>query len=291
MRKGNNGKKQKYSGKQRVLVFTATLLSLGGLLYYGNTAIQVSHYEILDPKIPSEFDGFKIIQVSDLHNTLFGEQQQTLMKKIAAENPDIIVVTGDLLDFYTPDVAVAEQFIAAAVQLAPVYYINGNHESRLPIEYNNLKVSMREHGVVILENSQTQLVANGQTINLLGVNDPAFDRTPLSSEQLMKRQLTALNDNSATYTILLSHRPELFETYVASGINLVFSGHAHGGQVRIPFIGGVLAPHQGLFPKYTAGVFVEESTTMVVSRGLGNSAFPLRVNNRPELVVVTLRSK
>ena len=150
---------------------------------------------------------------------------------------------------------------------------------------------MKSAGVNILENSYSSISKENSKINIIGINDPSFDALQLygyTDQQIISKDLEKLTNNSDEYTILLSHRPELFDTYCSYNINLVFAGHAHGGQIRLPFIGGVIAPNQGFFPQYTSGLYQKGNTNMIVSRGLGNSAFPFRINNRPEIVVVKL---
>ena len=174
------------------------------------------------------------------------------------------------------------------MQIAPCYYVSGNHEARIP-EYENLKTGLETAGVVVLENERIALERNGATILLIGVDDPSFQTDYLlgDSPVVMTDALNSLTQKDA-YTVLLSHRPELFDTYAASGLDIVFTGHAHGGQFRLPFLGGVIAPNQGLFPKYDSGLYTQGNTNMLVSRGIGNSIIPIRFNNRPEIIVVEL---
>ena len=143
---------------------------------------------------------------------------------------------------------------------------------------------------MILENQKVQITREGESITIMGIDDPSFQEDYLfgDSESVARQAITDLQNESDGYTILLSHRPELFDLYVETEMDLVFSGHAHGGQFHLPFIGGLVAPNQGLFPKYDAGLFSEGSTTMIVSRGVGNSIIPIRFNNRPEIIVATL---
>ena len=150
---------------------------------------------------------------------------------------------------------------------------------------------METAGVVILEDARTEISLGGETITLIGVNDPSFRTNDLSGDSVtvMDAKLTQLHGDDNEFTILLSHRPELFDTYVKNNIDLVLSGHAHGGQLRLPFIGGLVAPHQGMFPEYDAGLYTEENTNMIVSRGVGNSIFPFRINNRPEVILIELQ--
>ena len=187
---------------------------------------------------------------------------------------------------------VALEFAWQAGKIARVYYVSGNHEARVP-EYEDLKNGLVKAGAVILENQKVRITREGESITLMGIDDPSFQENYLlgDAEGVAKQAISDLQDASDGYTILLSHRPELFDTYVDSGVDLVFSGHAHGGQFRLPFVGGLVAPNQGFFPQYDAGQFDEENTTMIVSRGVGNSIIPIRFNNRPEIVVAQLKSQ
>ena len=155
-----------------------------------------------------------------------------------------------------------------------------------------LKEKLEKEAVIVLDNKTEVLEINDAKINLIGINDPNMSYHPYALDnEKIKNELTDTNYDKNNYSILLSHRPELFDTYVDSKLDLVLTGHAHGGQVRIPFIGGLISPNQGFFPKYTGGKFKEDNTNMIVSRGIGNSIIPFRVNNRPELVVVQLKVK
>lgn len=271
--------------RRRLCVFMAVCVAIFAWLYWGNTAIQTTHIAIVSESLPEQYDGFTIVQVSDLHNASFGEGQKRLIAEVRAAAPDIIAVTGDMIDANRTDVETAMEFVYAAVEIAPVYYVTGNHEA-MTGEYAELKRQMLAAGVTILENEGVEISRAGAIVRILGLDDPA-----MSSRAAAKAALYSMmrEEGAAQYTVLLSHRPEMFSTYAASGVDLVLTGHAHGGQVRLPFIGGLYAPGQGVFPKYDAGTYVNGETTMVVSRGLGNSSFPVRVNNRPELVAVTLR--
>ena len=258
---------------------------------WANTALEVNEYEIVSDRIPEAFAGFRIAQVSDLHNKDFGEGYGQLLTLLSQINPDIIVVTGDLIDSRQTDLDVALEFAWQAGKIARVYYVSGNHEARIP-EYEDLKIGLVKAGVVILENQKVQITREGESITLMGIDDPSFQEDYLfgDSESVARQAIENLQNEFDGYTILLSHRPELFDLYVETEMDLVFSGHAHGGQFRLPFIGGLVAPNQGFFPKYDAGQFTEENTTMIVSRGVGNSIIPIRFNNRPEIVLVTLRN-
>lgn len=250
-------------------------------LYWGNTKIGVTNITVTSDNIPDEFNGFKIVHISDLHNAEFGDGQKDLIDKIEAQDADIIVITGDMIDSRRTDVDKAVELITGLGNKIPVYYVTGNHESRVR-EYNELESKLIENGVTVLKNESVKIEKDSSFINVIGVDDPSFG---MSANDIFHTVSELKTDG---YDVLLSHRPELFETYCESGAELVLCGHAHGGQVRIPFIGGIVAPNQGLFPEYTAGSYKSGSTEMIVSRGLGNSIIPLRVNNPPELVVITL---
>ncbi|WPS86274.1 metallophosphoesterase [Brevibacillus halotolerans] len=285
-----NIKKEKR--KKIVTILLVSLFAFSGWVYWGNTAIQTTKININNEKIPESFDGFTIVQVSDLHNAEFGNNQSRLLNAIKAVSPDFIAVTGDLIDSNHTDVAKAMEFINGAIEIAPVYYVTGNHEARSD-QYAKLKQQMLEAGVIMLEDEGTTIKREGASIRLFGLNDPNFTATDdaYESTAMVDTKLKAMLSKNNEYTILLSHRPELFDIYAENSIDMVLSGHAHGGQVRLPFIGGLVAPNQGFFPKYSEGVHEKEQTKMIVSRGLGNSIIPVRINNRPELVVITLDHK
>lgn len=264
-------------------------LLFSGWIWRGNTALEVNEYEMISNRIPEAFSGFRIAQISDLHNAQFGERNEGLLSLLSQADPDIIVITGDLIDSRHTDIEIALEFCESAIEIAPVYYVTGNHEARVT-EYEDLKNGLEENGIVILENEKVRLSRDEEYITLMGIQDPSFTTDYLfgDAESVAAATLSEFQNESDRYTVLLSHRPELFDVYVDSQIDLVFSGHAHGGQFRLPFIGGLVAPNQGFFPEYDAGLFSKENTTMVVSRGVGNSIIPLRFNNRPEIVVVEL---
>lgn len=279
----------KTRNKKMVCIAAALLFALFIWLLWGNTALEVNSYVIQSDRIPEAFSGYRIVQVSDLHNAEFGEGNGHLLSLIEDQSPDIVVITGDLVDSRNTDIEIALEFVRAAVKIAPVYYVTGNHEARIAA-YPQLKTGLEQAGVTVLENEKRTLERAGETVTLMGVDDPGFKTDYLfgDAQTVTASVLDDLMDENDGYTILLSHRPELFTTYTASGVDLVFTGHAHGGQFRIPYVGGLVAPNQGFFPEYDAGLYTAETTNMMVSRGVGNSIIPLRINNRPELIVVQL---
>ena len=284
------------TAKKKKFIFLAVvviiLVALGIWIAWGNTALELSTYTVSSSKLPQSFDGYRIAHVSDLHNTEMGKDNEKLLAILRDADPDMIAITGDLIDSRDTDIEIALQFVREAVKIAPCYYVTGNHESRIA-EYAVLKTGMETAGVVILEDARSEISLGGETITLIGVNDPSFRTNILSSDSstVMDTKLTQLHADDDEFTILLSHRPELFDVYVRNSMNLVLSGHAHGGQFRLPFVGGLVAPHQGLFPEYDAGLYTEGNTNMLISRGVGNSIFPFRINNRPEVILIELQVK
>ncbi len=268
------------------MVFIFILLSVWIALE--DKAIETNYYTIQSDKISSAFDSYRIAQISDLHNNKIGKNNKKLIKALRDTKPDIIVVTGDLIDSRHTDTETAVNFMKDAIKIAPCYYTNGNHESRVTDQYDILKEELTNIGVTILENESVTLDKDRDTINLLGINDPDFHFG--EAESVIDANIKELKKDES-YTILLSHRPELFDIYVENNIDLVFTGHAHGGQFRLPFVGGLFAPNQGAFPEYDFGLYTEGDTNMLVSKGIGNSIFPFRFNNRPEIVVAVLKSK
>ena len=281
--------------KKRIIVIAVAAILLLALIIWiawGNKALELNSYTVTSDELPDSFNGFRIAQVSDLHNAEMGKDNEKLISMLKDSAPNIIVITGDMIDSRNTKVDVALNFAEQAVKIAPCYYVTGNHEARVD-EYSDLKDGLLELGVVVLEDARVEVELSGEIITLIGVDDPSFQTDYLfgDDESVMKSKLDELTSEDDGYTVLLSHRPELFDIYVESGVDLVFSGHAHGGQFRLPFIGGVAAPNQGLFPKYDAGIYTEGNTNVVVSRGVGNSIIPFRVNNRPEVIIIELTTQ
>ena len=250
-----------------------------------NEWLKITSYEYTSDRIPTSFDGYKIVQVSDLHDAELGKNHSNLIRKVASTEPNIIVVTGDVIDSRRYDLEKSLSAIKQLVEIAPVYYVLGNHEvatNEMDYIYEQLELL----GVHTLKNEYELIKLNGEEVALVGVEDPLMGMPVNTMVQTATRGI-----DSSTFTILLSHRPEKFDTYVEQSLDLVFTGHAHGGQIRFPFIDGLVAPSQGWFPKYTAGLYEAEDTTMVVNRGIGNSLFPLRIFNRPEIIEVTLKAQ
>ncbi|RJV94012.1 metallophosphoesterase [Subdoligranulum sp. AF14-43] len=287
--------KKRLSTKLGLFLYTIIVLLLILTIWtvWSNTALMVSSITILSNHVPAAFSGFRIAQVSDLHNAEFGENNSKLLNLLSENEPDVIAITGDLVDARHTNIEVALDFVKRATQIAPVYFVTGNHEASL-LQYDDLSAGLEMAGAVVLEDEAIQLERGDSKIIIIGLADPDFAiKGDLFGEvpAMVSTKLNQLVNTEKGYTILLSHRPELFETYVSSGAELVFSGHAHGGQFRLPIIGGLIAPNQGLFPQYDAGVYSDGNTNMVISRGIGNSIIPFRFNNRPEVVLVELMTE
>lgn len=271
-------------------ILCIALIVTGAYLFWGNNSLTVSTYTVSPEGLPESFDGYRIVQISDLHNKNFGSR---LPDKIRELEPDIIAVTGDIIDSYSTDVEAAVDFIESIRDIAPVYYVTGNHENRLPEEYASLRAEMESMGVTVLDGKSVTLEKGDDEICLMGIDDLNFFGSSIMNEDriLFSENLSSLAEQAGERVgILLSHRPELLHIYAENGVDLVFSGHAHGGQIRLPFVGGLFAPAQGFFPEYTEGVYQSGETSMIVSRGLGNSLFPFRIGNRPEIVVCDLKN-
>ena len=264
------------------------ILLLIGWVIWTNKTIMTTHLTITNEKIPKEFSGYRIAEIADLHNHQWGDQ---LISRLEKEHPDIIVIVGDFVDSSHTDFDVSMEFIKHAKEIAPIYYVTGNHEAWLE-DYSKLERRLIDSGVHMIDDNAEWLEKGSAKINLIGIQDPDFvERGSFAGIQqsIVTGKLAALFNHDA-YNIVLCHRPELFEGYVEIGADLVITGHAHGGQIRIPFVGGLIAPNQGVFPQYTEGVYHEKNTDMVVSRGLGNSILPIRINNTPEFVILTLEN-
>lgn len=274
------------SKARRITALVCIAVLIGSVIWiaWANKALVCTEYIVKSERLPNAFDGFCIAQVSDLHNDVFGEGNADLLKLLDASKPDIIALTGDLIDSYDTDMEIAVSFVEEALKIAPCYYVTGNHEGRVE-NWKQLLEELEQLGVTVLYDECIELECNGQKIVIAGVNDPKFE-----TYASLQSVLSDLMEEDG-FTVLLSHRPELFDDYVTAGVDLVLTGHAHGGQFRVPFAGGLYSPDQGIFPEYDCGVYQKNGTAMVVSRGLGNSAFPFRLNNRPELVVVRLESQ
>lgn len=279
--------------KKRLIILGVVVALMTIILWtaWGNTALELNTYTVSCNELPDAFDGYRIAHISDLHNAELGDSNEKLLSMLREAEPDIIAITGDLIDSRNTNIEVALAFAEEAMKIAPCYYVTGNHEARVS-EYGELKAGLEAAGVVVLENERTEIELSGEAITILGVDDPSFNTDYLfgDSASVVSNTLAEISTEDDGLTVLLAHRPELFDTYVSCGMDLTLSGHAHGGQFRLPFVGGLVAPNQGLFPKYDSGLYTSGSTNMIVSRGIGNSLLPFRFNNRPEVILIELKS-
>lgn len=297
-RKNITEEQKKKRRKRRIIVLSALvglIVIATSVVAWGNKALVTTKITVTSAEIPQSFDGFRIVQISDLHNAEFGKNNHRLIDDIKEANPDIIVLTGDMTDGNRTDMDVTLDFSQKVVEIAPTYFVTGNHEAGLGEKYFSMKIRLEEIGIKILDQTHDIIEINGEKICIAGINDLGFFVAGKYDEEDLANFTDTLsemlNQTENYYTVLLSHRPDLFEQYVEAGVDLVFTGHAHGGQIRIPFVGGVYSPGQGMFPEFDSGIYKNGDTQMIVSRGLGNSRFPLRVNNRPEIILAVLNSE
>ncbi|WP_164995876.1 metallophosphoesterase [Miniphocaeibacter massiliensis] len=271
---------QKNKMKTFKLIILIILLLIIAINIYQNFSLKITNINYQSRKVPDEVKGFKILQISDYHNKKFLTEDY-FINKVKETSPDIILLTGDIINSRSPDYDLIRATLKELLNLAPVYYSTGNHERRLT-EFDDFIIEMKDMGVVVLQDEANKLKLGNSEINIIGLNDPSYYGN--------KHLVDKLNDlvEKDKFNILLSHRPELFKEYVNSGVDLVFSGHAHGGQVRIPFIGAIFAPNQGFLPEYTDGIYKEKETTMVVSYGIGSSLIPVRIFAKPEIILLEI---
>ncbi|MFB4210350.1 metallophosphoesterase [Shouchella sp. JSM 1781072] len=274
--------------RKTVLVLIVAFIAAIYFFYAQNHQLVENNHTIEVEHLPLEHDGITMVHLSDLHSAEFGDRNERLLNMVNAQSPDMIFMTGDLIDSYTSNQGEGVQLMEDLVEIAPTYYVTGNHEWRLDL-VDELSETLTNLGVHVLRNEAVNVVVDDFTFQLVGIDDP--DRSPnadpidVTASSLQEANVSASQE---LYTVLLAHRPEMFSTYQEANLDLVLSGHAHGGQIRLPLIGGILAPGQGLFPDYSEGMYEEQDTKMIVSRGLGNSLFPLRVFNRPEVIRIDL---
>lgn len=263
-----------------VLSLTASAV-MALYLYRQNNGLTLTEYKIKSNKLPGSFEGFKIVHISDLHNKRFGKHNSRLIKLIREQQPDIITISGDLADSRHTDLPTALEFVRLASQIAPLCYTTGNHEHRLDSAVlTKFLDDISAAGGIVLEDSEVFVVRGNDRICIAGMSDR---RSP--TRESLENLLSPAGD---MLSILIAHRPHNAPIYASAGADITLSGHAHGGQARLPFVGGIIAPDQGFFPKYTEGVHYFDGCAAVISRGLGNSLCPIRFNNPPEVVAVTL---
>lgn len=266
------------------------VLLLAVFLYGENNWIGVTVIEKEFENLPAGFDGFNIVQLSDIHNKAFGKGSKRLIEEVEDLEPDMVVVTGDLVDAKKGKINDSIYMMEELAKKYQVYFVSGNHEWNSKSGEAIIR-ALEDVGVKVLRNDTMEIRRKNSIIYMAGIDDPAMDSG--GGYQNFEKRLKDLEnqENKDEFSILLSHRPEKFDLYAAEGFDLSFCGHAHGGQFRIPLLGGLIAPNQGFFPKYTSGLYERQGSFMIVSRGLGNSIVPQRIFNRPQIISLVLHSK
>lgn len=275
---------------RRLIILAASLALAAALSWQQNNSLTVTTMEMKTEKLPRAFDGYRVVHLSDLHSKSFGEDQQALVSRVKELRPDIIVFTGDIVDRRHYREGPALTLAGRLTALAPVYFVTGNQEFWAGT-IDTLEEKLAGRGVVVLRNSGDKVRRGEGVIDIIGIDDPSLTLNPRDEQVLIPVELdqATTGTSNSEFRILLAHRPDLLSLYAQSGVDLVFSGHAHGGQIRLPFAGALFAPEQGFFPKLTEGKYLEGGTSMIVSRGLGNSIIPQRILNQPEILIVTLK--
>ena len=254
-------------------------------LLFANKHLTVKNYEFRSDLVTSPI---RVVHLSDIHNDLFGKGNRNLIKKVKELKPDVIFITGDLIDSRRTNMDRGIHLVRKLIKIAPIYYVSGNHEGRIK-EYPYFEKKIKEEGVTVLNCEKTQY----KCFNIYGLQDPGFyckdkHHGKIAADEKLK-QMDIIKDNEHI-NVLLAHRPHYFDIYCQYDLDYIFSGHAHGGQMRLPIVGGLYAPGQGILPKYDAGLYKKDHTTMILSRGLGNSLFPLRIFDDPQIITIEFKS-
>ena len=282
-------KKQKYI---KLTIALSIVIVIILFCNFQNKHLETTHYTYAAEQLGADLDGYRIVQISDLHNAKFGKNNQKLVDRIRECEPDMIVLTGDLVDSNHTDVDRAVQFVDEIVKICPVYYVTGNHEYWLEkSEYDELMDGLIGAGVVILDDQVVEISRGDAKFRLVGLDDKSLADGTLGTLLNNTHNVVHEDSDEREFTVVLAHEPQYLARYASSGVDLVLSGHAHGGQFRLPVVGGIVAPDQGFLPGYTAGEYYMNGTEMIVSRGLGNSVIPVRLFNYPEIVCVELVGK
>lgn len=269
--------------KKRIWLLGMLLVLLYAL--WDGYHIDRSAYTAVSDDLPEAFRGFRVTELSDLHNRTFGKDYARLLRAVRETEPDLIAIDGDLFDERTEDVGVLDPLLRGLCEIAPTYYVTGNHEwitEDLPGTLDHF----RSLGVTVLENEYAVLEREGQRIAVAGVHDPNGPWDMKTKAALVEEIRAALGEDA--YILMLAHRNGQMAEWTALGVQTVLTGHGHGGLIRLPFVGGLIGVDRELFPTYDAGVFRAGETTMIVSRGLGNSVPVPRLFNGPDLPVITL---
>ena len=283
--------KSKRRRRTFLIVLLLLVISAAILVFDSNTRLVTTEYELSYPNLPEQYDGFRIVQLSDLHSSEFGKDNTRLIEKVRDAKPDIIAVTGDLIDRYQikkpveKQLEVAEALITALVPIAPVYYVTGNHEWDSGVIHPLLDM-LEERGVHVLRNQYQRLENGGGAIIIAGAEDPNGPADGIKPADFVEK---IFEDEGASFLVMLTHRNNTLPLYSSLGVDLVLCGHAHGGIVRLPFTDGLVGPNFDFLPTYTNGVYTMGTTNMIVSRGLGNHIGWPRFLNNPHIVAAVLK--
>lgn len=279
--------------KRAFCVILTLFVAFSIITVWGNITLSIEHFTIETDKLNIE-NGYKIAHISDYHNTHNKNINNELMSSLTEEKPDIIVLTGDLVDYRKTDIDRSLDFVSEIIEIAPVYYVTGNHECNISIDsqstFDNMVKDLKSLGVDVLRGDKAKItLPNKEKIYIWGIDDPYFHcSSPSEIKDATDSLCSFLEIDKNEFNILLAHHPEQIEVYSSCNFDLVYSGHAHGGQGRL-FGVGLIAPDQGLFPKYTSGLYEMDGTTLVVSRGIGNSIAPVRIFDRPHLIYTIIK--
>ena len=270
--------------KTAVLLVLTALLAAGFLLW-GNCSLQTTETALVSPALPPAFDGLRIVELADLHGRVFGRGSRRLLAAVRRAEPDLICIDGDLFDEHT-DLAMLPPLLRGLCAIAPVYYVTGNHEWRVP-GLRGILAQMRACGVTVLQDDWRVLRRGEDALIVAGTDDPcgpAERKTP--AEMIADIRAEA---GEAAFLLLLTHRNDQLPQWSALGVQAVLAGHCHGGVVRLPFVGGLFGTDRRLFPAWDAGLYRQGETVLYVSRGLGYTNVHFRLFNRPEVAVIVLR--
>ena len=275
-----------------LIILLITIIPALIILIDSNTRLVTTEYKLKFDNLPAAYNGYRIVLLADLHGAEHGTDNERLVAQVKAANPDIITIAGDMIDKYQPgkpvekQIEIAKTLVRQLVQIAPVYYVTGNHEWDPGIERAELLVMLEENDVNVLRNQYRRLSATGNgNIILAGIDDPLGPADMMKPDELIRR---IRENEDVDFIIMLSHRNNKLQEFNELGVDLVLSGHAHGGMVRLPFTDGLIGPQLEFLPTYTSGVYTKNDAKMVVTRGLGNHLGWTRFLNNPQVVVVEL---
>lgn len=265
-------------------------------VYIDSNILEISNFSIKDNKIPDKFSGYKILHLSDLHSKSFGNKNDKLVEKINEINPNIIVMTGDMVNCNDTNFDNFFELVKVLSKKYEIYYIVGNHEQNMKkVNKNVITDFLKSNDVKVLDNEKVDLKIDDEKINLFGswcnlkyYSSNAESKNYVFSKEVMEKIMEDAPINTDEYNILLAHNPNFIESYADWGADLTLSGHIHGGMVRIPFIGGTFSPDTMFFPKYDNGMYEVSGKKLIVSRGLGRGVRGFRFFNKPEMILITL---